>query len=297
MDSLHPGAGWTRDAVYTLSRDDRRYPPLLKQIDDPPERLFVCGDPDTLSFPQVAVVGSRRASPAGLRAAGELASALTDVGLAVCSGLARGIDGASHRGALDAGGRTIAVLGTGIDRVYPRCHQALAAAVRDGGCLVSEFPPGTPALRHNFPRRNRIISGLSLGVVVVEAALPSGSLITAGTALEQGREVFALPWSMLHRGGQGCLQLLRDGAKLVRGVDDILEELGPLTAWLRAQLPAEAVDTSSHPALLAMVGFEPVSTDELQQVSGLSFSELANQLSRLELEGVICRCPGGYIRC
>jgi DNA processing protein len=296
MEASHQGAGSTGCGFHTLSPGDPDYPHLLKQIHDPPDRLFVSGDPAYLSYPQVALVGSRRASPAGLRTAGELAAALTAAGLAVCSGLALGIDGAGHRGAIDAGGRTVAVLGTGIDRVYPTRHHALARAVRENGCLVSEFPPGTPARRHNFPRRNRLISGLSLGVVVVEAAFPSGSLITANAALEQGREVFALPWSALHKGGRGCLELLRDGAKLVRDVDDILEELAPLTAVLRSQLPDSGGAPGGDSTLLELVGFEAVSADELRQVSGLSVSELASQLTSLELEGLICRCPGGYIR-
>jgi DNA processing protein len=216
--------------------------------------------------------------------------------LTVCSGLALGIDGAAHRGALESGGCTIAVLGTGIDQVYPRRHAKLASSISLSGCLVSEFPPGMPPLRQNFPRRNRIISGLSLGVVVVEAALPSGSLITAGTALEQGREVFALPWSMLHRGGRGCLQLLQDGAKMVSGVDDILEELWPLAAVLREQLPATRREPSSGCPLLDMVGFEPTAVDRLTQATGLPVAEVTARLTRLELDGLVCRCPGGYIR-
>ena len=286
-----------RDGCHILCRDDPSYPPLLKLIPDPPDQLFVAGDPTLLSFPQVAVVGSRRASAAGLRVAGEIAADLCAAGLAVCSGLALGIDGAGHRGALAVGGRSIAVLGTGLDRVYPRRHQSLADELLRSGCLVSEFAPGTPPLPHNFPRRNRIISGLSLGVVVIEAALPSGSLLTAGSALEQGREVFALPWSMLHRGGRGCLELLRDGAKLVRGVDDILEELSPLTALLREQSQVSKRPLSKGGGLLGALGFEPVSIDELQDFSVLSVAEISTQLTRLELEGLIRRCSGGYIRC
>jgi DNA processing protein len=297
MPSADQGAGRNRDEVSILSLDDERYPPLLKLIDDPPARLYVCGDPALLSFPQVAMVGSRRASAGGLRAAVELAGALSAAGLVICSGLALGIDGASHRGALEAGGRTTAVLGTGIDRIYPSRHRRLAEALVDSGCLVSEFPPGTPPRRHHFPRRNRIISGLSLGVVVVEAALPSGSLITAGTALEQGREVFALPWSMLHRGGRGCLQLLRDGAKLVRDVDDVLEELWPVAALLRDQSPAGEPRSAGPSKLLEMVGFEPTGPDELMDVLGLSAAEMNTQLTMLEMEGLVRRCPGGYIRC
>jgi DNA processing protein len=297
MPSADQGAGRNRDEVSILSLDDERYPPLLKLIDDPPARLYVCGDPALLSFPQVAMVGSRRASAGGLRAAVELAGALSAAGLVICSGLALGIDGASHRGALEAGGRTTAVLGTGIDRIYPSRHRRLAEALVDSGCLVSEFPPGTPPRRHHFPRRNRIISGLSLGVVVVEAALPSGSLITAGTALEQGREVFALPWSMLHRGGRGCLQLLRDGAKLVRDVDDVLEELWPVAALLRDQSPAGEPRSAGPSKLLEMVGFEPTGPDELMDALGLSAAEMNTQLTMLEMEGLVRRCPGGYIRC
>ncbi len=216
-----------------LAIDDECYPPLLRAIPDPPPLLYVRGDPAVLLEAHLAVVGSRRASPAGLRVAQALSGQLASAGLHICSGLALGIDSAAHRGALATGGKSVAVMATGIDRVYPQRHQALAAQLEQAGCLVTEFPPGTPPLRHNFPKRNRIISGLSLGVLVIEAALPSGSLITAGTALEQGREVFALPWSMLHDGGRGCLQLIRDGAKMVQDVDDILEELGPLYALQR----------------------------------------------------------------
>ena len=297
MRTADPGAGHSGDGFDTLSPGDEHYPPLLKLIHDPPERLYFSGDPAFLSFPQVALVGSRRASPAGLRAAAELAAALTAAGFAICSGLALGIDGASHRGALGAGGRTVAVLGTGIDQIYPSRHRGLGSAIAGSGCLVSEFPPGTPPLRHNFPRRNRIISGLSLGVVVVEAAFPSGSLITAGTALEQGREVFALPWSMLHPGGRGCLELLRDGAKLVRGVDDVLEELWPLGTVLRDQLPMDSPPAASGSLILDKVGFEPTSPDQLVAATGLSVVQVSSQLTGLELEGLIRRCPGGYIRC
>jgi DNA processing protein len=297
MQTADRGAEPVRDGVSTLTLEDSRYPPLLKLIPDPPPLLYVRGDPALLSFPQVAMVGSRRASPGGVRAAAELSAQLCAAGLAVCSGLALGIDGAAHRGALEAGGSTIAVLGTGIDQVYPRRHTKLAGSISRSGCLVSEFPPGVPPLRQNFPRRNRIISGLSLGVVVVEAALPSGSLITAGTALEQGREVFALPWSMLHRGGRGCLQLLHDGAKLVSGVDDILEELWPLSVVLRERLPAASREPSHGCPLLEMVGFEPTDVDRLMQVTGLPVAEVIARLTSLELEGLIRRCPGGYIRC
>src|SRR6056297_3600998 len=227
MDVVNSPAG---DAVALIRRGDVAYPPLLSEIHDPPEELYVRGRAEALLQPQVAVVGSRRASSAALRLASQLAGGLSTAGLAVCSGLALGVDGAAHRGALDAGGVSVGVMATGIETIYPRRHAALAAQLLQSGCLLSEFPPGTPPLRENFPRRNRIISGLSLGVLVIEAAPGSGSLITARSALEQGREVFALPWSNLHPGGRGCLQLLRDGAKMVQGVDDVLEELGALYA-------------------------------------------------------------------
>lgn len=303
MSVADPGSGSAPGpcGVQTLSLADEDYPPLLRLIPDPPPLLHVRGDPALLSFPQVAIVGSRKASPAGVRSAKTIAGQLVASGFAICSGMALGIDAAGHRGALAAGGRSIAVVATGIDRDYPRRHRGLAMELERSGCVVSEFPPGTPPLRYNFPRRNRIISGLSLGVVVIEAAFPSGSLITAGSALEQGREVFALPWSMLHPGGRGCLQLIRDGAKLVRDVDDILEELGPLHAVQRdlfTPLNQRQPDRGNDPGgLLQMVGFECCSLDQLVDASGLPVAHVMAQLSALELEGLVRRCPGGYIRC
>jgi DNA processing protein len=245
------------------------------------------------------VVGSRRASPAALRIAQVLSGQLTRAGLHICSGMAIGIDGAAHRGALDAGGKSVAVIATGIDRVYPHRHRALAAQLEQVGCLVTEFPPGTPPRRQNFPQRNRIISGLSLGVLVIEAALPSGSLITAGTALAQGREVFALPWSMLHEGGRGCLHLIRDGAKMVLEVEDILEELGPLYALqqdcFKAASPADDV-LPRESWLLGLMGFEVITLDELVHQSEKPVAQVLGELSALELAGQIARTPGGYIR-
>ena len=259
------------------------------------------GDASVLSQPQLAIVGSRRASAVGLRAASMLAAQLVAAGLHVCSGLARGVDGAAHRGALNGGGKSVAVMATGIDQIYPAAHRQLAAALQGAGCLVTELPPGTPPRRQHFPRRNRIISGLSLGVLVVEAALPSGSLITAGTALEQGREVFALPWSLYHGQGAGCLHLLRDGAKMVQCVEDVLEELGPLFALQqRAASPAVAPADqlpSALRSLAALVGCEAVSVDELVQASERPVAEVIASLSQLELAGVVTRCAGGYIRC
>jgi DNA processing protein len=283
-----------------LAIDDERYPPLLRAIHDPPPLLYVRGDPAVLQEPQLAVVGSRRASPAGLRVAQVLSGQVARAGLHICSGLALGIDGAAHRGALEAGGKSAAVMATGIDTVYPRRHLALAAQLERAGCLVTEFPPGTPPLRQNFPKRNRIISGLSLGVLVVEAALPSGSLITAAAALEQGREVFALPWSMLHDGGRGCLRLIRDGAKMVQDVDDILEELGPLYAVQQDYLAVAQPERNAPPDqswLLVLVGFEVVALDELVQRSARPVAQVLGELSALELSGQVARTAGGYIRC
>lgn len=277
--------------------DDEHYPPLLREIHDPPPLLFARGNTALLLDPQLAVVGSRRASSAGLRLAQDLCGEVTRAGLHICSGLALGIDGAAHRGALAAGGNSIAVMATGIDTVYPARHQALASELEQAGCLITEFPPGTRPLRHHFPRRNRIISGLSLGVLVVEAALPSGSLITAGTALEQGREVFALPWSILHDGGRGCLQLIRDGAKMVLQVDDILEELGPMYAVQQEHSPIARPALVDDSWMSTLVGFEVVSLDELVLRSARPVAQVLAELSALELAGQIERIAGGYIRC
>ncbi|MFT4614027.1 MAG: DNA processing protein, partial [Bacteroidia bacterium] len=243
-----------------------------------------------------AVVGSRRASAAGLRLAGQFSADACRAGLHVCSGLALGVDGAAHTGALDAGGKSVAVMATGIDRIYPRRHHQLARRMVECGALVSEFPPGTPPHRYNFPRRNRIISGLALGVLVVEAALPSGSLITAGTALKQGREVFALPWSNLHAGGRGCLQLIRDGACMVQGIDDILEELGPLFAVQQAGVAPAQEHELFVSGLLVLLGFEAITLDELVQRAACPVAQVLRELSSLELDGSVMRVAGGYIR-
>lgn len=282
-----------------ITLKDPRYPALLKTISDPPPQLYVRGDATLLQKPLLAIVGSRRASAMGLKLAEEIAAAAVRTGLAVCSGLALGIDGAAHRGALAGGGNTVAVMATGITQIYPRRHERLGHEIAHAGCLVTEFDPGMPPLPQNFPRRNRIISGLSLGVLVVEAALPSGSLITANTAAAQGREVFALPWSVAHRGGAGCLHLLRDGAKMVQGMDDIVEELASLhnlqLSLLDEPGSPEPADTEQS-ELLALIGYEPVGVDQLAALCDMAAQELVAQLSALELSGRISRCPGGYIR-
>lgn len=284
-----PAAG-----VSTLAIDDEYYPPLLRNIYDPPRLLYVRGDPALLCVPQLAVVGSRLATRAGIRLARTLSGQVSAAGLLVGSGLAVGIDTAAHEGALQLEGRTVAVMATGIDRIYPYRNLALARRIEANGCLVSEFPPGTPPRRHHFPKRNRIISGMARGVLVVEAALPSGSLITAAMALEQGREVFALPWSPLHEGGLGCLQLLRDGAKMVRGVDDILEEFGACGVSAGSAL-GDCRQQQSW--LLPLVGYEAITLDELVAGTTRPAAHVLSELSSLELSGQIQRLSSGYIRC
>ena len=284
--------------MITIGVADSGYPPLLREIHDPPPRLYLRGNPDVLLQPHLAIVGSRRASAAGLRLARDIAAALVGAGIVVCSGLALGIDGAAHQGAIEGGGDTTAVLGTGVDTIYPRRHRALGETIAAQGCLVSEFPPGTAPLPYNFPRRNRIISGMCLGTLVVEAALPSGSLITAAAAMEQGREVFALPWSPLHEGGVGCLKLLREGAVMVTAAQDILDELGAMVSCQQGLLRAvadRAVDPDAA-VLLERIGFEAVAIDDLALSCGRPPGDLLPLLSRLEMAGAIQRAPGGYIR-
>lgn len=281
--------------AHVLSIADDNYPPLLREIPDPPPLLYVRGDPAVLRVPFLAVVGARNATVTGLKLAASIASAAVGAGMHICSGLARGIDGAAHQGALDGGGKTVAVMGSGIDRIYPARHRALADEILAAGCLVSEYPPGVAPRRENFPRRNRIISGMSLGTLVVEAALPSGSLITAQTAVEQGREVFALPWSPAHSGGAGCLKLLRDGAKMVTRVNDILEELGAMHGLQLDLLADRAPPAAAQSWLLRYLGCESVNLDDLVTASGYPVAEVVAELSRLELCGAISRAGGGFV--
>ncbi|MFM1892048.1 MAG: hypothetical protein RLZ44_1125 [Pseudomonadota bacterium] len=277
------------------------YPPLLRETPDPPLALFVLGDPELLALPQIAMVGSRNPSSGGRRTAHDFAAHFAARGLTVTSGLASGIDGACHQGALDGGGLTLAVTGTGLDRVYPASHRELAhRIVAAGGALVSEFPPGTPPKPGHFPRRNRIISGLALGTLVVEAALQSGSLITARQALEQGREVFAIPGSIHNPLARGCHRLIREGAKLVETADDVLEELGPLLGGLPAPagdpVPAEAASPSQDPdyqRLLGAMGYDPMAVDTLVALTGLAPASVSSMLLLLELEGHVSSVPGG----
>jgi DNA processing protein len=283
---------------HVLTLADARYPALLGQIHDAPPVLFVWGEPDALSARQIAVVGSRNPTPVGAEAAHGFAAELARAGIVVTSGLATGIDAAAHRGALEAGGRTVAVAATGLDCVYPPGHEGLARLISRQGALVSEFPPGSRPLPESFPRRNRLISGLSLGTLVVEAALRSGSLITARAALEQGREVFAMPGSIHNARARGCHLLIREGAKLVECVRDILEEIEPLCPV--ASPPAAPGGTPpASPraaAVLDSIDFAPTTVDTLVERTGIAAERLHELLLELEMDGRIVAGGGGYVR-
>ena len=282
-----------RTGVTAVSWTDPAYPPQLAEIDDPPAVLWVRGDPLPLSSPAVAVVGSRTGTPYACAVAEHLAAGLADRGVAVISGLARGVDAAAHRGALAGGGPTVAVLGSGVDVVYPPEHASLADAVVGQGALVSELGPGAPPLRHHFPRRNRILSGLSRAVVVVEATVRSGSLITARLAAEQGREVMAVPGNVLSGRSRGAHRLIRDGARIVETADDILEEIG----FGRTAAGAAAAPAAVDPVLARMEPGDPCDVDTLAQQSGLAPPALLTHLTELELRGSVARIgPGRFVR-
>lgn len=285
--------GGEQRTIVTLG--EALYPPLLLQTADPPVLLYLLGDTTQLAAASVAVVGSRKPSAQGIDNARRFASSLAQEGLVVVSGLALGIDGAAHEGALAGGGCTVAVVGTGLDIVYPTRHAELARRIAARGVLVSEFPPGTPALPANFPQRNRIIAGLSLGTLVVEAALRSGSLITARLAAEAGREVFAVPGSIHALQSKGCHALIRDGAKLVETVADVVEELrlsAPAEARAAVAAPPTAAAGRPDPVLDAL-GFDPVTLDALGARTGWPTSDLLARLLELELDGQVARLPGG----
>ena len=280
-----------------VALDDPAYPALLLQAADPPLLLYTLGQQRLLGAPSVAIVGSRHATPQGLENARAFAKALSACDLTVNSGLALGIDAAAHGGALEGPGSTVAVVGTGLDRVYPRLHLALARRIADQGLLVSEYPLGTPPVAANFPRRNRLIAGLARGTLVVEAALQSGSLITARLAAENGREVFAIPGSIHSPQSRGCHALIRDGARLVEAAQDILEELGLPAVAAAESLPAAAATTPPEgPAatdpLLAALGHEPVTLDALSERLGETPAALSARLLELELTGDVARLPG-----
>ena len=281
-------------SVVTLA--DPAYPRLLLEIQDPPAVLYCRGRTELLAHPALAVVGSRNATAQGLGNAEQFARAFSAAGLTIVSGLALGIDAAAHRGGLAAQGSTIAVLGTGVDLAYPAANAALAEEIAARGLLLSELPLGTRALGHNFPRRNRLISGLAQGCLVVEAALASGSLITARAAAEQGREVFALPGSIHSPLSKGCHALIKSGAKLAESADDVLSELAAFRrtgfATTRARSGA-AADGAAEDPLLACMGYDPVDVDSLCARAGLPAERVAAELLRLELAGSVAALPGG----
>jgi DNA processing protein len=277
---------------------DPTYPSLLTHTAGAPPVLYVLGSVAALGSPQLAMVGSRNPTAAGRRNARDFAASLARTGLTITSGLAVGVDAASHEGALDVGGTTIAVLGTGLDAVYPVGNTALAARIRARGALVSEFPPRTAPAARNFPRRNRIISGLSCGTLVVEATCRSGSLITARFAAEQGREVFAIPGSIHSPQSRGCHKLIREGAKLVEDLADVLSELQiPLSEQrVRSSIrprPGMMPLDKEYEMLLDALGFEPATLDELIGRTGLSSESVASMLLILELDGCVAALPGG----
>ena len=302
-------------ARQVLMLGDARYPQPLLHCGDPPLMLFLEGREELLQRPSVAVVGSRQATPQGLAHARQFASVLSHAGVTVVSGLATGIDGAAHEGALAGAGSTLAVIGTGPDTVYPRRHGGLWRRIAQDGLVVSEHAPGTPALAHHFPHRNRIIAGLTRGTLVVEATLKSGSLITARLAMEGGREVFAVPGSIQSAQSRGCHELIRQGAQLVESAQEILESLGlpasPITSTAAAASAAVAVVSDEpdepdepdaldaldartpHGRLLRAMGHDPVSLDTLVGRTGDAASVLGARLLELELQGLVARLPGG----
>jgi DNA processing protein len=287
--ALAPVAAWLQEpgnAVLTLA--DADYPQALLNTADPPMLIYVKGRRDLLNAPALAVVGSRSATPQGVSNAEAFAHSASEAGLCIISGLAHGIDAAAHRGGLQGPGGSIAVVGTGLDRIYPAANRDLAHRLATHGALLSEFPLGIPPLAANFPRRNRIISGMALGTLVVEASLQSGSLITARMAIEQGREVFAIPGSIHSPQSKGCHRLIKQGAKLVESAQDILEELGNFASPTQSLKPAAGM-----PPLLSAMGFEPCDLDTLAQRSGLTIEALSAILLQLELDGRIANLPGG----
>jgi len=284
---------------HVLALGDAAYPQALANIPDPPLLLYIRGRIDLLARPALAIVGSRNATVQGKANAGAFASALSGAGVCVVSGLALGIDAAAHEGALRGAGSTIAVVGTGADVFYPARNRALAERIANEGCIVSEYALGTPPTSGNFPRRNRIISGLSSGVLVIEAAAQSGSLITARVAAEQGREVFALPGSIHAPLAKGCHKLIRDGARLVETVDEIFEamQVSPLAAPSAGSACVQALPTESDcTGLLAQLGHEPLAVDDLLERLGTSIGQLSMGLLALEMAGMIERLPGGKVQ-
>lgn len=289
-----------KDGIKFIFCDEPAYPPLLREIYDPPQVLYVKGDPSLLQLPMIAVVGARKASPYGLAVARKISRELAEAGFGVVSGMARGIDAAAHQGALEAPGPTVAVLGCGVDVVYPAENRRLMSEISQQGLVLSEFPPGTGPVAGNFPVRNRIISGLAKGVLVIEAAERSGSLITADCALEQGRDVFAVPGQITNPLHKGAHRLIKQGAKLVEDVTDILDEIG---VYVNTQVgratavPPELDLTAKEKTLYNVISDEPVCCEFLIDTTGLNPAEVLSMLLVLEMKGLIRQLPGErYIR-
>ncbi len=296
---------WAQESQHHIvSSFNTDYPALLQELDDKPPILYLSGNAELLNSPQIAIVGSRTATPSGIQTAREFAAYLAKNGITITSGMALGIDTASHQGALNVDGNTIAVTGTGLDRIYPSRNKALAYDIFEKGLLISEFALGVNPSKANFPKRNRLISGLSLGTLVVEATEKSGSLITAYKALEQGREVFAIPSSIHNPHAKGCHQLIKNGAKLVDQASDIIEELSSLLGYMAdLEKPlnnpinnTEQLD-DEYTHLLDKMGYDPISIDEIVYTSGLTIDKVSSMLLILELKDHINTAPGGlYVR-
>lgn len=292
--ALAPTLKWLEEPLnHIVTLADADYPRSLLEVPDPPPLLYIKGRLDLLNHPALAIVGSRNATPQGLNNTEHFARFLSNSGLCIVSGLALGIDGAAHRGGLAGASSSIAVVGTGLDIVYPSRHRDLAHELALKGALVSEFPLGTPSKAQNFPRRNRLISGLSQGCLVVEAALQSGSLITARLAAEQGREVFAIPGSIHSPLAKGCHYLIKQGAKLVETAQDILDEFGYAPVADPAAQHAPDTQTGENGRLLRCLGFDPAGIDALVACSGLTTDNVCAILLTMELAGQVASLPGG----
>lgn len=309
------GMEWLSQADHHLiCWDSNDYPALLRRIQGPPAALFVDGDPGCLWQPQIAIIGSRNPTPAGLEHTRDFTTTLARQGMSITSGLASGIDSAAHVAALDAGAVTIAVNGTGLDQVYPASSRATAKRIRSHGAMISELALGSPPKRQHFPSRNRIISGLSLAVLVIEAGLNSGTLITARKAAEQGRDVFALPGSLHNPMAKGCHRLIREGARLVETTADIMQELGPLAAELEMEIrhhidllgstdkkvdqpQHNLLDDAEYKLVWDVLGFDPRPIDEIIEQTGLNASAISSMLLMMELKGMVKKHTGGrYFR-
>jgi len=308
FDKVDNALDWLEkdDNHHLICLSDPQYPPLLQQIYDPPSVLFIKGNLNALLPPSIAIVGSRSMSLHGADTAANLAISLSNQGFSITSGMAAGIDGAAHKAVVANNGMTLAVLGCGVDVIYPKRHKALYDNIQQNGCVISEFWPNVSPLAGHFPRRNRIVSGLSLGTVVVEAARKSGSLITARLAMEQNREVFAVPGSTVAGFHQGCHDLIKNGAKLVENAADIIEELGCLSQYHLEQLHQrhhiQDNEMSNLPfpsqlaSLLTSVGYETTTIDAVVEHSGKPIDLVLVQLLELELQGWVAVVPGGYVR-